>query len=176
MTDITANEEIPAATGNGVPLNSLSEQTHLAHLDNADQIRSAFTVMQQLRPHLNNADDLLQRIQRMQRHAGYRILAVLDSTNVIALAGYRLQENLIYGPFLYVDDLVTVDTARGQRCGARLLAALQDIARKAKCTRLVLDTGIGNSLAQRFYFRQGLLGLGMHFSMPLSEKNASTTE
>lgn len=176
MTDSTASEDIASTIDRNVSLDRLSEHTHLAHLDNADQIRSAFPVMQQLRPHLNDADDLLERVQRMQQRAGYRILAVLDTTNVIALAGYRLQENLIYGPFLYVDDLVTLDTARGRRCGARLLTALQNIARHAKCARLVLDTGIGNSLAQRFYFRQGLLGHGMHFSMPLPDKNASTPE
>ncbi len=176
MTDATASAGIASTIDRSASLDRLSAHTHLTHLENADQIRSAFPVMQQLRPHLNDADDLLERVQRMQKRAGYRILAVLDATNVIALAGYRLQENLIYGPFLYVDDLVTLDTERGQRCGARLLTALQDIARDAKCARLVLDTGIGNSLAQRFYFRQGLLGHGMHFSMPVVEKSASTTE
>ena len=139
----------------------------VTHLDSETQIRTAFTVMQQLRPHLKDADDMLARVQRMQQSAGYRILAVLNNTNVIAIAGYRLQENLIYGPFLYVDDLVTLDTARGQRCGARLLQALRTIAMDAGCTRLVLDTGLANSLAQRFYFRQGLLSSGLHFSMTL---------
>lgn len=139
----------------------------VAHLDSAAQVRAAFSVMQQLRPHLTDADDMLARVQRMQQSAGYRMLAVLNNTNVIAIAGYRLQENLIYGPFLYVDDLVTLNTARGQRCGAKLLQTLQTIAMDAGCSRLVLDTGLANSLAQRFYFRQGLLSSGLHFSMTL---------
>src|SRR5690606_37166290 len=132
-----------------------------------NQILAAFTVVQQLRPHLTDAQDMLERVQRMQQN-GYRMLAIWDNTDVIALAGYRMQENLIYGPFLYVDDLVTLDTARGQRCGARLLHALQTIGIDAGCARLVLDTGLANSLAQRFYFRQGLLSTGMHFGMALS--------
>ncbi len=142
------------------------DTTRLAHLENESQILAAFTVMQQLRPHLTDAQDMLERVQRMQQN-GYRMLAVWDNTSVIAIAGYRMQENLIYGPFLYVDDLVTLDTARGQRCGARLLQALQTIGIDAGCARLVLDTGLANSLAQRFYFRQGLLSTGMHFGMAL---------
>ncbi|MGO1767452.1 GNAT family N-acetyltransferase [Advenella sp. S44] len=143
------------------------DTTRLAHLENENQILAAFTVVQQLRPHLTDAQDMLERVQRMQQN-GYRMLAIWDNTDVIALAGYRMQENLIYGPFLYVDDLVTLDTARGQRCGARLLHALQTIGIDAGCARLVLDTGLANSLAQRFYFRQGLLSTGMHFGMALS--------
>ncbi|MGX9937738.1 GNAT family N-acetyltransferase [Advenella kashmirensis] len=148
-----------------------SDTIILAHLDNETQIRAAFAVMHQLRPHLANADDMLERVQRMQQNDGYRMLAIWNNTDVIAIAGYRLQENLIYGPFLYVDDLITVDTARGQRCGARLLQALQNIGIDAGCARLVLDTGLANSLAQRFYFRQGLLSTALHFGMTLPPAN-----
>jgi hypothetical protein len=34
-------------------------------------------------------------------------------------------------------------------------------------THLVLDTVLGSSLAQRFYFRQGLLSEGLHFNQAL---------
>ncbi len=165
----------PNACATGEPVdNEITERSDtiiLAHLENETQIRSAFAVMQQLRPHLANAEDMLERVQRMQRNAGYRMLAIWNNTDVIAVAGYRLQENLIYGPFLYVDDLVTLDTARSQRCGARLLQALQTIGIDAGCARLVLDTGLANSLAQRFYFRQGLLSTGLHFGMMLPACN-----
>ncbi len=159
-TRAVATETLPGAA---------SDALTLAHLQTESQIRAAFSVMHQLRPHLKDATDFLTRVQRMQQIAGYRILAVMNNTDVISVAGYRLQENLIYGPFLYVDDLVTLETARGQHCGAKLLRALQQIAIEARCTRLVLDTGLANSLAQRFYFRQGLLSSALHFSMPLSD-------
>jgi hypothetical protein len=32
-----------------------------------------------------------------------------------------------------------------------------------------LDTGLHMALAQRFYFRQGLLAKGMHFVEPLTQ-------
>lgn len=37
-----------------------------------------------------------------------RLLAGWQSQQVLGLAGYRIQENLLYGRFLYLDDLVTV--------------------------------------------------------------------
>lgn len=161
------------ATGepNGTEIPEKSDTIILAHLENETQIRAAFAVMQQFRPHLTSADDMLERVRRMQQTAGYRMLAIWNNTDVIAIAGYRLQENLIYGPFLYVDDLITLDTARGQRCGAKLLKALQTIGMDAGCARLILDTGLANSLAQRFYFRQGLLSTGLHFGMTLPAIN-----
>jgi len=83
----------------------------------------------------------------------------------MALAGYRLQESLLYGRFIYVDDLVA--RTRSQGLGSKLMNALRDEARKLGCDHLVLDTGLGNSLAQRFYFRQGFLSKGLHFSQAL---------
>ncbi|MCJ9714285.1 GNAT family N-acetyltransferase, partial [Bordetella hinzii] len=39
--------------------------------------------------------------------------------------------------------------------------------RREDCAQLVLDTGLGNALAQRFYFRQGLLSAALHFRQAL---------
>lgn len=85
----------------------------------------------------------------------------------MGLAGYRLQENLLYGQFLYVDDLVTVASARRHGLGSLLIEALREEAQRQGCAQLVLDTALGNALAQRFYFRQGLLSKGLHFSQAL---------
>lgn len=100
----------------------------------------------------------------------YRLLGAWRGDEPLALAGYRLDENLIYGSFLYVDDLVTHESSRGRNLGARLLDALTESARRAGCAKLVLDTGLSNALAQRFYFRQGLLTSAMRFSKPLEQE------
>lgn len=142
----------------------------LHHIETEDALRACLPLMRELRPHLADADDFTARIRRM-RAQSYCLLAGVEAGaeggKPVALAGYRLQENLIYGRFLYVDDLVVDATRRGGRWGARLLQALDGIAREAGCARLVLDTGLANSLAQRFYFRQGLLSQGLHFSKTL---------
>ncbi|MFQ1065083.1 GNAT family N-acetyltransferase [Bordetella trematum] len=129
-------------------------------------LRACFALMRTLRPHLVDEADFLARIERM-REQRYALLAVWEGSLPLALAGYRYQENLIYGHFLYVDDLVTHANRRGEQHGARLLRALEATAREAGCARLVLDTGLANALAQRFYFRAGLLSGAMRFDKSL---------
>lgn len=138
----------------------------LRHLDSDQDIEAGFGVMRELRPHLTDAVTFIAQVHRQARQ-GYRILAAWQDDQVKALAGYRLQENTIYGRFLYVDDLVTTADVRSHGLGARLLDALRDEARRHECAHFVLDTGLGNALAQRFYFRQGLLAMGMHFRQAL---------
>jgi len=138
----------------------------LRHAETEQDLRACYPVMRQLRPHLQDEADLIQRILRM-RQARYRLLAAWEGDEVVALAGYRLQENLIYGSFLYVDDLVTTERSRGSRWGARLLDELTHIAEQAGCAKLVLDTGLANSLAHRFYSRQGLLTGAIRFAKSL---------
>lgn len=138
----------------------------LSPIDSDQDYQASFDVMRELRPHLSDATAFTAQVRR-QAEQGYRLLAAWQDNQVKALAGYRLQENLLYGRFLYVDDLVTTSDARGHGLGARLIDALRDEARRQGCANFVLDTGLGNSLGQRFYFRQGLLATGMHFRQSL---------
>lgn len=135
----------------------------LRHLETPQELRACLPLMRELRPHLDESDDFIERVARM-RGQGYRLLAAMDAGQAVALAGYRLQENLVYGRFLYVDDLVVANGRRGERWGASLLQALDATARDSGCARLVLDTGLANALAQRFYFRAGLLTSAIRFS------------
>ncbi|MBR8460437.1 GNAT family N-acetyltransferase [Burkholderia dolosa] len=138
----------------------------LQHLDSDQDYEAAFPVMRELRPQLTDAIAFARQVRR-QAEQGYRILAALRGEQVAALAGYRVQENFICGRFLYVDDLVTTADARQHGLGAMLIDALREEARQQRCANLVLDTGLANALAQRFYFRQGLLAFGMHFRQKL---------
>ena len=151
----------------------LSPDIEMRHAETPADLRACYAVMAELRPHLEGEDDFLARLDRM-RAGGYRLLALLRGAAPVALAGYRVQENLVYGRFLYVDDLVTAQDERGHGHGAQLLDALELHATQAGCARLVLDTGLGNALAQRFYFRQGLLTGALRFGKVLDGKGAQS--
>ncbi|KAA0968764.1 GNAT family N-acetyltransferase [Pseudomonas sp. ANT_H12B] len=137
--------------------------THvIRHAKTSAEVGACFSVMQSLRPHLHDEVDFADRISRM-RGENYHLLAVWHGTSVIALAGYRFQENMLYGRFLYVDDLVVSTEHRREQWGARLLEELDSIARASDCRQLVLDTALSNAHAQRFYFRHGLLTSAIRF-------------
>jgi ribosomal protein S18 acetylase RimI-like enzyme len=135
-------------------------------IDSDQDYLACFNVMHELRPHLPDAAAFAVQVCR-QAGQGYRLLAAWQGDQVMGLAGYRVQENLLYGRFLYVDDLVAVANARRHGLGGLLIEALREEAQRQDCAHLVLDTALGNALAQRFYFRQGLLSKGLHFSQAL---------
>jgi len=139
---------------------------HTIHLDTDQDYEAAYALMRELRPHLNDAVSFAAQVRR-QAQQGYRLLASRQNGQIKALAGYRIQENTLYGRFLYVDDLVTAADTRSQGLGAQLIDTLREEARRQGCAHFVLDTGLANARAQRFYFRQGLLAAGLHFRQAL---------
>jgi len=137
------------------------------HLLDSDQdYQAGFAVMRELRPHLTDAAAFAAQVRR-QSGQGYRLLAAWRGDEIKGLAGYRIQENLLYRRFLYIDDLVIAADVRGGGLGGQLIDAVRDEAKRQGCANLVLDTGLGNALGQRFYFRQGLLARALHFCQPL---------
>lgn len=145
----------------------MSAPLRFVHLESPDALLPAFDVMHQLRPHLTDASAFIAQVSQQQAQ-GYRLLAAIESDRIVGLAGYRTITNLLYGRFIYVDDLVVDRALHSSGIGAQLLDAVREIARDAKADHFVLDTGLHMPRAQRFYFRQGLLARGMHFVEPLA--------
>ena len=146
--------------------NMTENAIELRHADTDSAVAACFLVLSQLRPHLTDVATLVAQIGR-QGQEGYRLLAAWRGGKVIGVAGYRLQENLIYGRFVYVDDLAVLDTERRGNIGVSLLDAVAAEAKASGCKQLILDTGLGNALAQRFYFRCGLLMSAFRFERTL---------
>lgn len=143
----------------------------LWRVDDEAGARRCYSLMAQLRPHLTSVEEFVARYRR-QRADGYRLLALHEGPRVLALAGYRVQENLVHGRFLYVDDLVTDAALRGAGHGGKLLDRLKQEAHRLDCAKLVLDTPLSNALGQRFYFRHGLLATALRFSLPTASSNS----
>ncbi len=138
-------------------------KVRLAETD--EELRSCFPVMRQLRP-VFTEDEFVPRV-RLQQQEGYRLAMGVDGGEVVAVAGYRIGNNLAWGKYLYVDDLVTDDACRSAGHGAALLAWLRDTAGDADCDELHLDSGVQRFAAHRFYLRHGMIIASHHFSQEL---------
>ncbi|AEK60744.1 GNAT family N-acetyltransferase [Collimonas fungivorans] len=147
----------------------MQSQVEIKHIESDTDLEASFSVMKELRPHLSDRATYGAQVAR-QRTQGYRLLAAWSDGAIVGLAGYRLQDNLIYGRFVYVDDLVVTASLHRSGLGERLLQAARQQAVALRCKHFVLDTGLHMALAQRFYFRQGLLAKGMHFVEPLTQE------
>jgi GNAT superfamily N-acetyltransferase len=130
-----------------------------------DEILSCWPVLQQLRPHLAESDVLPQ--VRRQMSAGYQLAYVAVQDRPVAVAGYRVSENLAWGRFLYVDDLVTDEAHRSEGHGEELFAWLVSEARRQGCQELHLDSGVQRFGAHRFYLQQRMDITSHHFALKL---------
>jgi len=93
-----------------------------------DQIQSCWPVIHQLRPHVLE-EGFARRMRELQR-SGYKLAYLREGRAVVAVAGYRLVEQLARGRVLHIDDLVTDQQRRGQGFGRQLMQWLLDHARR----------------------------------------------
>ncbi len=131
----------------------------------AGDIAASFDVMKQLRPHLEQGT-YVATVQRLMQ-GGYRLVAVVASGHVEAVAGYRFGESLAWDTYLYVDDLVTDDGARSKGHGKLLLDWLKREAEAHGCRDLHLDSGVQRFAAHRFYLRERMDIAAHHFRIGL---------
>lgn len=131
-------------------------------------IFSCYPVMQELRPHIEK--DEFVSIVRSQEKAGYRLAFVRAAEGVVAVAGFRVNECMAWGRFLYIDDLVTLSPYRSNGYGSSLLSWLCKYAEKEGCNHLHLDSGIQRKDAHRFYEREGMELAGFHFVIKVSTR------
>lgn len=128
-----------------------------------EQINACFPVLSQLRPEMMDTE-FLTRVRR-QMASGYQMLCLLDHGQVVSVAGFRISENLAWGKYLYVDDLVTDVQFRAQGAGEKLLKALVTLAKNNQCQQLHLDSGVQRFDAHRFYLKQGMRIASHHFML-----------
>ena len=132
-----------------------------------DEISSCYSVMAELRPHVESAE-FLQRVRRQMQIADYR-LAYLTDGEVKAVAGFRISECLAWGKFLYVDDLVARSSERSKGYGSALLDWLIAYARDNNCDQFHLDSNVQRFAAHRFYLTKRMAIEAHHFGLKLKD-------
>ena len=128
-------------------------------------LKAAFPVLRELRPHLTW--ELLVERFPLQRAEGYRLWAAEVDAAVAAVIGWRIQHMLYSGKTMYVDDLVTGPSHRGQGLGRALLDHAEDQARQVGCATFSLDSGPQRHDAHRLYLNFRMKIASHHFSKEL---------
>lgn len=131
-----------------------------------EAVAACYPVMYALRPQLESAEQFVQ-VWRDLSAGGYRLLALTNFGEVRALAGFRINHNIVHGKHIYVDDLVTAESERSSGFGARLMEHLREECRRQGCGKLLLDTPMANFLGHRFYYRQGMFATALRFTQEI---------
>ena len=139
------------------------------HVESDEAITDCYDVMAELRPHVSRGD-FLQKVRAMQAD-GLRLACIREGGRVVAVAGYRISNNLFCGKHLYVDDLVTAEAERSKGHGKALLAWLRALAVENDCDIFHLDSGVQRKRAHQFYLRERMELSSYHFSERLKPRD-----
>ncbi len=134
-----------------------------------DELERCCRVLAQLRMAISEPE-LLLRVKSQMR-SGYRLAYIAVDDVVVSVAGFRFGENLAWGKFLYIDDLVSDENERSSGHGALLFQNLLKYAQKNICATIHLDSGVQRFSAHKFYLREGLKIASHHFSMRLESES-----
>jgi GNAT superfamily N-acetyltransferase len=131
----------------------------------------AYEAMLELRPHIGTEPAFVGRVNDVQRPAGYRLAASFTDGDPIAAgaAGFHIRDTLAWGNHLYVEDLITRESARRAGHATRLLDWLRIEAERNGCDSFHLDSGVQRHDAHRLYLRWGLAITAHHFGRPLGD-------
>ena len=137
-------------------------------LQDLEDIRTSWSLMQQLRTNHSDEESYLQQVERQRRNTGYNLVGALGSDGqLLGLAGFVYSEMLSRGRYLYVDDLVIAEGHRSQGIGGVLISWLRTHARNFGCSSLHLDCSNHRLDSHRFYRREGLEDRSLHFVLDL---------
>ena len=130
-----------------------------------EDILKCWDVINVLRPHLEK-DKFVATILEMISE-GY-ILAFIEEDGIaVSATGYRYLQFLYIGKHYYIDDLVTLESARGKGYAGKLLDHVITEAKKNGYAAVTLDSGHQRHTAHRLYLNKGFVISAHHFQKKL---------
>ena len=122
----------------------------IKELKTRNEIMEAFPVMSQLRTHIDETA-YLELVSEAQEKEGYKMFALFDDNDLVAVIGFRPMITLYYGRFIWVCDLVTDVNKRSGGYGEKLLSYIHKWAKENKYESVALSSGLQRTDAHRFY-------------------------
>ncbi|MFC0184803.1 Acetyltransferase (GNAT) family protein [Pseudarcicella hirudinis] len=127
-----------------------------------EDILKCWEVLHLLRPHLKEAD-FADKVMEMFSE-GYQIAFIEENEKAVAAIGFRYLQMLYNGKQIYIDDLSTVEEARGKGFAGKLLDYVVNLAKEKGCQCVTLDSGPARHTAHRLYLNKGFNIDSYHFS------------
>jgi GNAT superfamily N-acetyltransferase len=115
----------------------------------SDELKQAFPVVRQLRPHLNE-DEYIETAKIMISN-GYQIFCVFEDNEIVSYAGIAVLTNLYYGKHIWVYELVTDETKRNKGYGKLLLSHIEKYGKDNSLNCIALSSGLEKEEAHKFY-------------------------
>ncbi|MBA9026346.1 GNAT family N-acetyltransferase [Peribacillus huizhouensis] len=122
----------------------------IQELQTQNEFLKAFPIMSQLRTHLNE-NSYLELVLEAQEKEEYKLFALFDGNDIVAVIGFQPMITLYYGRFIWVCDLVTEANKRSNGYGEKLLSYVHEWAKENNYENVALSSGLQRTDAHRFY-------------------------
>lgn len=131
-----------------------------------DELDGIYPFIRQLNPEMTQAT-FRERLSQMLE-GGYRCAAAFDGAGTcLGISGFWVLCRFWCGEHIDIDNVVVDENARGQGIGKKLVAWIENWAREQGLSFAVLDSYTSNIDSHRFYFREGYIIRGFHFTKDL---------
>jgi GNAT superfamily N-acetyltransferase len=133
------------------------------------QTAQAVEAMLLLRPRWKSADAVIGFIDTKLRPTGYRLVGAFEHSLGAAssIIGFRELWSTAHGHYMYIDDVSTLETARGNGLADELIRWAIAEAKRRQCDGVHLYSGVGSdrAAAHRLYMRNHMRISAHHFSL-----------
>lgn len=129
---------------------SENKNLHMKELTTEREWETAFPIMSQLRSHLN-LSTFLELVQAAKETENYKLHALYEKGEMVAVIGFMPMITLYYGRFIWVCDLVTDSSKRSKGYGDKLLSLTHEWAKVNGYDSVALSSGLQRVEAHRFY-------------------------
>lgn len=134
-----------------------------------EEFLECWPVVSELRPNLDRDQYIILILYMLDEH--YKLLYIKQGGCVVAICGYRLTTMLHRGRGLYIDDLGTLSSARGNGYASALLRHVSLEAARQELSCIHLDSGPQRHEAHRLYLNHGFHISDLHFEKPVTGKH-----
>ena len=132
-----------------------------------EELRTILPLIQQLNPKMTE-QAFNERLDRMVKEFGYHCAGAFDETGkLVGISGFWVMLRFWNGQNVDIDNVVVDEAGRGRGVGKLLMEWIENWAREQGCEMAVLDAFAHNSDAHRFYYREGYIIRGFHFTKEL---------
>jgi ribosomal protein S18 acetylase RimI-like enzyme len=138
----------------------------IKELNRKEEMAAAFSLIQQVRKEIN-FETYVSNIEEMMRLNNFKMIAAFNGEKIVGVAGYWISLMLYCGRYVQVSNFAVDENSRGLGIGKKILSAIDEIAKKQKCEKVVLDSYVENKKSHSLFFREGFYIRGFHFMKEL---------
>ncbi len=144
----------------------MSEDCKFIHLEKPEEMMLAYDLISQFYDQFSR-EEFFVKIKKMHQQNDYKIVAIYQGENMVAVAGYWVLSMLYCSDYIQISNFVVDQNLRGRGLGTKMLRYFEKVATKLSCSKIILDSYTENKKSHNLYFKEGFYIRGFHFMKDL---------